>query len=117
MAKPWIHSQLSAKKYGGLPDDYMAIHDMMDSSKANIADHRHRAIFHHSFGPFVMEKIFGVNIINSDGRTVSVRDIAEDHILDDLGWIPSVQDYLQNMQHQDWMGGKRKVTKTYSLVD
>ena len=115
--KPWIHSLSSARKFGGKPEDYMAIHQMMDESKSHIADHRHRGLFHHSYGTFVMEKIFGVNILNSDGKLVSVRDVAEDHIIEDLGWIPSVQDYFQHMAHQDWMGGRKKTTKTFSLVD
>lgn len=106
--KPYIHAQNSAKKYGGVPEDYLEIHDMMDFSKAGHASVRHRSMFHHAQGIFVMEKIFGHNITNSDGKLVSVRDVAEDHVLEDLGVIPSFDDYMKAMTLQEWMGGEKK---------
>lgn len=109
--KPFLHSKISSKKFGGIPEDYQAIHDFMDSSKAHIADVRHRAILHSSFGIYLCELVFGVNIKNTDGDLVSVRDVAEQHVLDDLGRIPTVQDYLGNMKIQTWMGGRIKKRK------
>lgn len=106
--KPYLHAKVSAKKFGGVPEDYMPIHDFIDSTKAHIADVRHRALLHSSWGIYIVEKVFGTNIKNSDGRLVSTRDVAEEHILEDLGRIPSVQDYLGNMRIQPWMGGKIK---------
>jgi hypothetical protein len=41
---------------------------------------------------------------------VSVRDIAEQHVIQDLGFIPSVQQYLDHMELADWMGGKKSFT-------
>jgi len=103
--KPYIHAKSSAKKYGGIPDDYLDIHQFMDSSKASLADVRHRALLHSSFGCFVAEQVFGVVRTNSDGKEYSVRDVAEDHCIEDLGFIPSVERWLGNMKIQDWMGG------------
>ncbi len=113
--KPYIHAKNSVKKWGGIPEDYMEIHDFIDSTKSHIGDMRHRALLHNTFGCFIVEKIFGTMIqkpdgtivrtsyiINSDGNKVQVRDIAEQHILDDLGFIPSVQDYLQHMENKSW---------------
>ena len=116
MAKPWIHSLNSVKKWGGKPEDYLDIHDMMDSSKAHIADMRHRLIFHSSFGIFIMEEIFGTYITNSDGKKVQVRDIAEQHVLEDIGYIPTLQDYIEKMPIEPWMTGQRK-TKRMVIVD
>ena len=93
MAKPFIHAQNSASKYGGKPEDYLDIHNFMDSSKAHIPDARHRALFHNSFGCFIVEQVFGITRINSDGNTYSTRDVAEQHIIEDLGTIPTVQAY------------------------
>lgn len=42
--KPFIRAQLSAKKFGGKPEDYLDIHHEMDISKSCLADVRHRAI-------------------------------------------------------------------------
>lgn len=106
MSKPWIHAESSAKKFGGLPTDYIDIHNFLDSSKGTIADSRHRALTHTSwFLSTVLERVFGVIIQNSDGRKVSVRDIGEQHILEDFGgrFIPSAQDYLQNIELDEWM--------------
>ena len=74
MSKPWIHAKSSAKKHGGTAEDYMEIHNFMDSSKAAHADVRHRAVLHSAFGIFIAEQIFGYNLTNSDGKEVSVRD-------------------------------------------
>ena len=106
--KPWIHAMSSSKKFGGKPDDYLPIHNLMDSSKGSMGDNRHRCLTHNSWfvsagGP--LERIFGVTITNSDGRKVSVRDIGEQHILEDFGmkFIPTPQDYLQEMEIKPWM--------------
>jgi hypothetical protein len=117
--KPYIHAVNSARKYGGVPDDYQAIHDFFDSSKASLADIRHRALLHSSFGIFLVERVFGATIVNSDGKRVSVRDIGEDHVIEDLGFIPTVEKWLRNIPVADWMfGSKRhKVAKTIRLDD
>ena len=107
--KPFIHAKISARKYGGIAEDYLPIHDMMDISKSAYAHVKHRAIFHNSLGPFIMEKIFGTNITNSDNKLVSVRDIAEDHIMEDCGKIPSVEDWLKDISFKPWMAGGVKI--------
>ena len=119
--KPWEHAKHSVKKWGGTPEEYMPIHDFIDSSKAHFPDVRHRALLHSSFGIFIAEQVFGTNIklkpfvrwVNGTkttimDRLVSVRDIAEVHVLQDMGTIPTVQDYLQHLPMLDWLGGSKK---------
>lgn len=106
--KPFLHGKVSVSKWGGTPADYQAIHDFLDSSKMCHPDMRHRAILHSSFGIYLAERVFGINITNSDGKTVSVRDIAEQHVIDDMGRIPTVSDYLNEMPFYNWLGGKPK---------
>lgn len=105
MAKPMIHAEQTARKRGGVPEDYLEIHDFMDSSKAVFSDNRHRALTHNSWFIFVVERVFGHNIKNSGGMNVSVRDICEQHILEDFGgkYIPTASDYLEGMEFQPWM--------------
>jgi hypothetical protein len=105
--KPYLHGKVSVKKWGGKEEDYQKIHDWLDQTKSHFPDMRHRAILHSSFGIFLCEQVFGINITNSDGATVSVRDIAEQHVIDDMGKIPTVQDYLSEMPFYDWLGGKK----------
>lgn len=110
MSKPWIHAQSSAKRYGGKPEDYIEIHNLMDSSKGTVADSRHRALTHAAwFVGTILERIFGVTLINSDGKHVSVRDIGEQHVLEDFGgrFIPTVQDYFEEMPYHEWMQSGR----------
>ena len=92
--KPFDHAQLSVKKYGGLETDYQKIHDFFDQTKAHHADMRHRAILHNSWGIFLCEQFFGPTITNSDGKEISVRDIGEDHVMQDLGRIPSLDEMI-----------------------
>jgi len=106
MAKPYIHAKNSVKRYGGVPEDYLPIHNLLDSSKSAMADNRHRALTHNAwFIGFILEKIFGTTMVNSDGKTFSVRDIAEQHVLEDyrMKFIPTAQDFLQEMEFKPWM--------------
>ena len=103
MAHPYHHALSSVKKYGGKPEDYLAIHSWFDDSKSHFADFRHRALRHHSQGIFECEKVFGQTITNSDGRVVPVRFIGEQHVKEDCGWIPSLADWLKCIQAEPWM--------------
>jgi len=101
------------KKFGGITDDYIDIHNLLDSSKSVLSDNRHRALTHNSwFLNEVIERIFGYVILNSDGREISVKEIAEQHVLEDFNgrFIPSAQDYLQEIKYQPWMNGMGKPT-------
>lgn len=111
MSKPYIHALASAKRHGGTPEDYIDIHNLMDSSKAAMADNRHRALTHNAwFIGTILEKVFGVTRTNSAGRVYSVRSIGEEHVLEDFKhkFIPSAQDYLSEIPYAPWMqnGGK-----------
>lgn len=58
-------------------------------------------------GIFMCEKIFGMTITNSAGKKVMVRYIGEQHVKEDLGRIPSVADWLRQIQPERWMGGQK----------
>ena len=107
MAHPLVHAESSAKKFGGKPDDYLAIHNWFDESKAYFADFRHRALRHHAEGIFLAEGLFGVTIVNSDGKRIPVRYVGEQHVREDLGRIPTAQDWLSQIKPQRWMYGQR----------
>ena len=116
--KSYLHAKVHVKKYGGIPEDYVDIDDFIDSSKQAVADVRHRAILHSAFGCFIVEQVFGRTRINSAGREYSPRDIAEDHIVQDLGFIPTMEHYLKNMQIQPWMSGTlKRNSRKIKLVD
>ena len=104
MAHAYHHAVSSARTWGGVPDDYQAVHTFLDSSKLVLADFRHRALHHHAEGCWQAERLFGVTITNSAGRAVPVRLIAERHIKEDLGRIPSFADWVRCVRPEPWMG-------------
>lgn len=103
MAHPHHHAISSAKQWGGTPDDYIQIHDWFDETKAHHADFRHRALRHHAEGIFLCEQVFGRTLQISTGRMVPVRYIGEQHVREDLGFIPSATDWLKQIQAAPWM--------------
>lgn len=117
--KPLLHAKISVKKFGGKVEDYIDIHNWFDSTKQHISDSTHRMVLHNSFGIFLCEQVFGEiiatkdgfkkmpYITNSNGKQISVRDIAEQHVVDDLGHIPSLEKCMQGLPLHDWaVGGK-----------
>jgi hypothetical protein len=107
MAHPYHHSISSVKKWGGTVDDFL--HNFMDQSKAATADFRHRALLHHSFGIFLLEQVFGPAITISTGRTVPVRAIAEQHVIEDLGRIPTLAEWIRCIRPEPWMGNTQPI--------
>ena len=106
MANALIHSQSSVKRFGGVVDDYIHLHNKMDCSKGYFPDNRHRILTHTMFWiKEVMEPLFGLYLINSDQKRVSVKDICEQHILEDykMRFIPTPQDFIEEMPLKSWM--------------
>lgn len=104
MSHPFHHAQSSARKHGGVAEDYIPLHNWFDATKQHFADLRHRALRHHAEGIFECERVFGTTIVNSDGKHVPVRILGEQHVKEDLKRIPTVADWLRCMTVQAWMG-------------
>jgi hypothetical protein len=62
---------------------------------------------------WLCQRIFG-RVIQVPKKTVEgfvevpVRLIAERHVLEDLGWLPSPADYLDGMPIRPWMSGSQR---------
>lgn len=117
MPHSYHHAVSSARRFGGAPEDYTAIHTWFDRSKEIVADFRHRALRHHAEGCFAAEALFGATITNADGRAVPVRLIAEQHIMEDLGHIPSFADWVRCIKPQPWMGRSGHLADVRSTDD
>lgn len=104
----WIHSLLSAKKFGGEPEDYYALHKFIDSSKLYYFHLKHRALLHNTYGIDLSVQLFGDIIRNSKGVEILVRDLAAEHIKEDLsGKVPTLL---------EWFGGQEALAQTNLLV-
>lgn len=51
----------------------------------------------------MLESLFGATIVNADGRTVPVRLVGEQHVREDLGFIPSFADWARLIAPEAWM--------------
>jgi len=117
---PLIHSKSSVKRWGGKVEDYIQIHELLDSPKATMNNNTSRMLTHNIwFCYHIIPKIFGYNITNSDGRSVDTVDIAMLHCAEDfrMQGIPTVQDYLENMVVQPWMNNGAKPLPSQEAKD
>lgn len=98
MAHPYYHARSSARRHGGVPEDYLPIHRWFDSTKSHLADARHRLWLHNTFGIFLCEQVFGVTFARpSDGKPIPTRLIAEQHVLEDLRHIPTLEEWARDI--------------------
>lgn len=116
---PYKHAQSTAAKWGGIPEDYVDLHDWFDETKQFTGDWTHRALRHHSAGiQWAIEK-FGHAIINSKGQKIPTKLIAEQHVTEDCGFIPTPKDYLSPLikNPEKWMlmVGKTQTTQTIEI--
>ena len=112
MSHPYHHALSSAKKYGGDWEDYIEVHQWFDQTKSHVPDARHRMVLHNSFGIYLCQQVFGEVIIRkSDGKEVPTRLIGEQHVLEDLRKIPTLEKCLETMLIQPWMMKPKKLSK------
>ena len=111
MATPVHHAQSSVNRWGGTIDDYITIHNWFDETKAYHPDFRHRAIRHHSQGIEECIKKFGNYVELDNGKKVPIKLIAEQHLIEDCGYIPSMTDWLSNITPRSFMYQAKKLSK------
>lgn len=107
----WQHAVSAARKWGGEADQYLDIEEFIDSSKQVVGDVRHRSLYHHTMGVYLCQRVFGNTLTVVRKKTtvqVPVRMIAERHIIEDLGWLPSPADYIEGMPIKQWMSGAQR---------
>jgi hypothetical protein len=103
------HAISSANAFGGDPDDYMALHRWMDRGRAGTDRLMHRMLAHHTQGIADAVALFGDTITNSRGRRVPTSLLAEQHVLEDLGMVPTLQDYVDLLRCPRWASQRAKL--------
>jgi hypothetical protein len=92
------HCESSVRKFGGEIEDYAAIHAFFDSGKTLEPTWRHRILLHHTLGVKLCELKFGSLFRrHSDNKAISTTLIAEQHVLEDLGALPTPYWYLREL--------------------
>jgi len=91
------------------------IHNWFDETKAYTGIWTHRALRHHSAGIEECISVFGP-VIEAGGKKIPVKLIAEQHVQEDCGFIPTIADWLAPLVYSPspWMlrtGTKNKTEK------
>jgi len=101
---PIKHCQISQKRWGGALEDYLPIHEFVDSTKVLCADNRHRILHTHWALDNVVLPLFGRTLINSDEKMVPVKEMVErDHLLPDYRnqFVPTLNDFVIAIEDTD----------------
>ena len=95
--KPLQHAQISQKIHGGKWQDYIDVHNFLDSSKSACAHFKHRFFLHHAEGIDLGVKIFGQNLTNSEGETLEIRQLLTEHLIEDVASLVTVEDWARDL--------------------
>ena len=104
MGHCYHHALSSVKKRGGPQRTICRCINGSTSPRRSQLIFRHRVLRHHAEGIFMLERFFGPTITISTGRVVPVRLIGEQHVREDLGFIPSFADWVRCIRPEPWMG-------------
>lgn len=103
------HCVSSAKAFGGNPEDYADLHRWMDRGRTSTSKILHRMLCHHTQGIADAVAFFGDTITNSNGRKVPTSLLAEQHIREDLGFIPTLDHYIELLHTPRWASKPAKL--------
>jgi hypothetical protein len=109
MSNPYYHSLSSRKRFGAVPEDCFELHEWFDRGKASQPDYKHRCLSHHAQGIFDATQVFALPLTISTGAKVPVRLISEQHVIEDLGIIPTLQDWMELLQAKRWMSPRARL--------
>ncbi len=109
------HSQQSAAAFGGIWSDYLHVHQTLNSSREVLADRRHQRMLHNAWGVTLLLRLLGDTFTRaSDGITVSLRPVLEEHIRRDLGHMPTLDESVADIAIEPWM---YRGARALSIVD
>ncbi len=124
MSHALYHAESSATRYGGTPDDYLALHAFMDAPQLHVRmpSVRGRAVFHHAWGIDLCAHLFrrevdgslllGSELLSGDQAGSPddlARAVAEDHVREDLREVPSLGDWLAALDAPAHPSGRRLI--------
>lgn len=99
---PNIHAKNAARKYGGVPSDYLPYEIFMDQCREHLGDIRHRLITHNTWFIVIAELALGPEIKLSNGCTVRTMTVLEDHVREDMGGrLPTLEENFRSIKPED----------------
>jgi len=115
--KPLQHAQSSAKTHGGRWQDYIEVHNFLDSSKAACAHFKHRFLLHHREGIELGVRILGESLTTSENKTIETRRILNEHLIEDVGRSVSVEDWARDLLPNENDSFYKFLAKKRALVE
>jgi uncharacterized protein DUF6915 len=107
-------AQELATRWGGVPDNYLALIDFFDKPRKFAPDNPDAAalITHNSFGIFLAEELLGtvITLTETNGprqfpQVISTRSAAEDLVYARIGSIPPAGNLAAHTRLRLWMCG------------
>lgn len=99
-------AQRSQQKYGGIVEDYLRIHQLLDSPSLWLKGEKQLVLTHNTFGVWLCDQAFGVTFKRrSDRELLLTAAIAKDHIEAELGSVIDVCNFLHLMPIRTWQNG------------
>ena len=84
-----------ARDFGGVPEDYLDLNNLMDSTKSHYPIWMHRAITHNSWFVTIAERIYGPTILNTDNKKIPTRILVIEHIRQDCNnKVPTIKEWI-----------------------
>lgn len=113
-----MHCQLSAQTFGGLPSDYLILHEEMNQVRKVLPDELGLCVLHNAWGISLIERIIGPTLTRpSDEIVISTRQILEMHVTSDLGYIPTMQESIEHVELEGWMyRNARPLSRSKDLI-
>ena len=108
MSHPYVHAESSVLLFGGEVEDYLFLHNWFDETKAWHPDWRHRAFRHHTEGIQEAIEHFGTVITNSNGKQIRTYDVGIQHVTEDVGFVPTVEDWFEHFNEEEWQVFRHK---------
>ena len=109
MSNYTYHAVSSANAFGGQPADYYELHRWLDRGRRGTDRLLHRMLAHHTQGIDDAVALFGDVITSSAGRKVPTSLLAHQHIIEDLGFVPVLEHYMELLQCPRWASKPAKL--------
>ena len=100
--KPLQHARITAHRYGGQWQDWIALHDWIDRSKMIFPSMQHRMFLHSDFGEWLTVQIHGELFEAADGTVVATRELFRDHQVEDVGRVVPLSEWLREIDEPYW---------------
>lgn len=90
-----LHAEHSAQIFGGKPEQYLAIHEMIDGNKVASSSIFGRFFMHHyDIGGEILYALFGKTIKVNSKIKVDTKEILLQHLIEDYDQIPVLQNWM-----------------------